>query len=161
MFLFLIIGLLLLTGCYSRFEDYGFKSIENEFNWGVVRAQLTGKENYHTFTAIKSSPYELYISFSSETLKEGTIKITELKLINSKDEIVVFEQNNAIENPLQKDEYKHDYGTYFSFKNIKLEYVEMMLQMKFSLKQGDKTTEYEAEMFFEKNYRKFLRIKSV
>lgn len=158
--MFLIISLLLLTSCYSRFEDYGFKSIENKFDWGVVHARLTGKEKYHTFTAIKSSPYELYISFSSETLIEGTIKITELKLINAKDENVVLEQNNTLEKPLKVYKYKH-YGTYYLFKDIKLEYEEMVLLMKFSLKQDDKTTEYEAEMFFEKNYRKFLRIKSV
>ena len=157
----LIVCLLLLTSCFSYYKEYGFKSIENKFIWGVVRAKLIGKEKYHTFTAIKSSPYELYISFSSGILREGTIKITELKLINDKDENVVFERNIIIEKSIQKDEYKNDYYTYFLFKDIKLEYVDMILQMKFLLKQGDKTTEYKTEILFEKYYKSFLRIKGV
>ncbi len=159
----LSIGLLLLTGCSEVYEEYGFKSIENKFSWGAVGAKLKGKEKNNHNPAVRSSPYKLFIWFTSDTFLEGTIHITELKLVNAETKMVVFEQDNIVEKSFQKSKYvneynKYEYYTYYSFENIELEYEEMILQMKFSLKQGDKTTEYESEIFFEKNYRKFRRI---
>ena len=152
---------ILITMLFHNYEDYGFKSIKKEFSWGVVHTQLRGEDRYSTFTAVRSSPYELFVSFTAKTLKKGTVKINELKLINAKDGNVVFKQNNAIENLLQKGKYEHDYGTYFTFKNIESEYEKMVLQMKFSITQGNQTTEYETEILFEKDYKKSIRIKGV
>jgi hypothetical protein len=157
----LIVSLLLLTGCSENYEEYGFKSIEKDFSWCVVRAKLKGNEKYYGRTAIKSSPYRLVILLRSDTFMEGIIHISELKLVNTKTNMVVFNQDNIVEQPFKKDEYINTYLAYFSFDNIELEYEEMVLQMKFSLKQGDKTTEYKAEIFFEKDYRKFRRIRGV
>jgi hypothetical protein len=154
--LVLVISLVLLTSCSEVYEEYGFKSIENDFSWGVVGAKLIGNEKYYRNTAIRSSPYELFIWFGSDTFMEGTIYISELKLINTETKMVVFKQDNIVEEPIQK--YTNSYRAYFSFEDIKLEYVDMILQMKFTLKQAEKTTEYETEIYFEKNYRKFRRI---
>ncbi len=153
---FLIIALLLLTGCFSNYEEYGFKSIENEFSWGVVGAKLIGKEKYHRNTAIKSSPYELFIWFGSDTSMVGRIHISELKLVNAKTKTVVFNQKNITEKSIKK--YTNSFRAYFSFENIELEYEEVVLQMKFLIKQGDKITDYKTEIHFEKDYKKFRRI---
>lgn len=158
--------IILITILFHNYKEYGFESTENKFSEGVVSTKLTGKERYHTFTAIKSSPYELFISFSSDTFIEGTIHISELKLVNTKTKMIVFGPDNIIEKSFQRSKYvneysKYEYNTYYIFENIELEYEEMVLRMKFSLTQGDKTTEYKAEIHFEKNYREFIRLKSV
>ena len=78
----LVISFSLLQGCYSILEDYGYKSVENEFGWGRVGAKLIGGEKNHGRTAIRRSPYELFIWFGSDNYMEGTIYISELKLDN-------------------------------------------------------------------------------
>lgn len=154
----LIVCLLLLTGCSEIYEEYGFKSKEKEFNWGIVRAKLIGNDKYYRNEAIRSSPYELFISIGSDTFLEGVIHISTLKLVNTKTQMAVFEQANIIEKSIQKDGNINTYHAYFSFKNIRLEYDDMLLQMEFTLKQGNKTSENKAEILFEINYRKFRRI---
>ena len=87
---------------------------------------------------------------------KGVIHISELKLVNTETKTVVFKKDNIIEKPIQK--YANSYRAYFSFEDIKLEYVDIILQMKFTLKQGDKTSEYKAEIFFEKIIENFVEL---
>lgn len=152
----LVISLLLLTSCSRSHEFYDFESRENVFSWGVVGADLIGKEKLLHNTVVRSSPYNLLIWFGSDTVIEGTIHISGLKLVNTKTKMVVFKYDKIIEKPIQKD--VNSYTVYFSFKSLKLEYEEMVLQMKFLLKQSGKTAKYKAEIFFEKDYKKFRRI---
>lgn len=152
----LVISLLFLTSCSRNHEFYDFESKENVSSWGVVGADLIGKEKLLLNTVVRSSPYNLLIWFGSDTFMEGTIHISELKLMNTKTKMVVFEYGKIIEKPIQKD--MNSYTAYFSFKNLKLEYEEMVLQIEFLLKQGNKTTKHKAEIFFEKDYNKFRSI---
>jgi len=154
----LVFSLLLLTGCHSKLEDYGYKSTKNEFSWGWISVKLKGNEKNYGRTAIRSTPYRLNILFQSDKFLEGVIHISELKLVNNKNKMVVFELGNIIDKSFQKAEHVNTYLVYFSFKDIDLEYEEMLLQLKFTLKQGNKSTEYKTEILFEKNYRKFRRI---
>ena len=152
----LIISLLFLTSCSRKHEFNDFKSIENIFSWGIVGADLIGKEKLLHNTVVRSAPYNLLIWFSSDTFMAGIIRISELKLINTKTKKVVFEYGKIIEKQIQKD--VNSYTVYFSFKNLKLEYEEMVLQVEFFLKKSDKTSKHKAEIFFKKDYKKFRRI---
>ena len=152
----LVISLLFLTSCSRNHEFYDFESKENVLSWGVVGADLIGKEKLLHNTVVRSSPYNLLIWFGSDNFMEGTIHISKLKLTNTKTQMVVFEYGKIIEKQIQKD--VNSYTAYFSFKNLKLEYDKMVLQIEFLLKQGDKTTKHKAEIFFEKDYNKFRNI---
>ena len=87
----LIISLLLLPSCHQNYETYGFKSNENNFNWGVVGAKLIGNEKKQQNTIIESSPYELFLWFGSDTFMKGDIHIKNLKLVNAETKKVIFE----------------------------------------------------------------------
>lgn len=147
---------LLLTGCFRYYEMYEFKSNEHKFKWGVVGAKLIGSEKVHRKTITKSSPYSLLIWFGSNKYMDGAIDISELTLVNFADQKVVFERYNIAEKPIQKD--SNIFRAYYSFKNIKLEHEDMVLQIKFSLNQGNQRTEYKADIFFEKDYQTFRRL---
>ena len=152
----LVISLSFLTSCSRNHTFYDFESKENAFSWGVVGVDLIGKEKLLHNTVVRSSPYNLLIWFGSDTFMAGIIHISEIKLINTKTKKVVFEYGKVIEKQIQKD--VNSYTAYFSFKNLKLEYEEMVLQIEFLLIQGDKTIKHKAEIFFEKDYNEFRRI---
>lgn len=156
----LIFCILFLIGCYRDYSVYGFKSEENNFSWGFVGAKLIGSEKLVRNTVIKSSPYELFIWFGSDTNNEGVIQILDLKLVNAKTKKVVLAQSNNTKKPIKK--YEANYRAYFSFKNIEIvEYAELSLQIKFLFNQDNKSTEYNTEIYFGKDYKKFRRILGV
>jgi len=94
----------------------------------------------------------LGIWFDSDSLIQGTVQIVELKLLDAQTRKVVFEKVNIPEQPFKKDKYQPIYGAYFSFKDLKLKYINKILKIKFSLKQGGKTTVYDTELSLKTDY---------
>ncbi|VEN74186.1 conserved hypothetical protein [Candidatus Desulfarcum epimagneticum] len=169
-FWILIVGLFLFSGCFQKYEIDGFKSAENKFHWGSVGGKLKGKMEMRNNTAVRRSPYELLIWFSSETPIEGIVQILGLKLTYAKSKKNIFNKDNIPEKRIKKytriikkpaEKHINDYTAYFSFKNINMEYSDVILQINFILKQGEKSTKYNAEIYFEKDYKKFKIIKGV
>jgi len=163
-----IVSLCLLHSCFQKYEIDDFKSTENKFMWGTVGGKLKGKMELKNDIAVRSSPYELFIWFSSDAPLEGIIQILNLKLIYAKSGKMVFESNNIPEQYFKKDtmvikepvkKIIHTYDVYFSFKNISMEYSDVILQMDFILKQGGKSVEYNSEIYFEKDYKEFKMMK--
>lgn len=146
----------LLSACTRSYKVYDFVSKDNEFPWGVVGAKLIGKKKIINNTAIISSPYELYLWFGSNTFLEGTIHISNLKLFHSGTKTVVFEKYDIPEESIK--EYDSLYRAYFSLKNIELEYLDMVLLIKFTLRDEKNSKEYNSEIHFERNFKEFTRI---
>ncbi|ABW66961.1 hypothetical protein [Desulfosudis oleivorans] len=150
----IIISLLICIGCYQKFEVYGFKSEEKEFSWGKVGASLSGKKVIEGNTIIRRTPYDLEIWFVPFSLKEGTIKITELKIIKSKK--IIYQNDTSHEGVIKK--YAKDYMAFFLFENINIDYANIELQMKFILKENGNSMGYSTKIDFEKDYQKFRAI---
>ncbi len=87
--LLLCVLLLLLRLCV-HYTDYGYKITEKQFTWGSVGARLIGEEKSYPLVSIRKSPYELFVWVSSTTLMEGTVSISELKLMDRKTKSVFY-----------------------------------------------------------------------
>ena len=145
-----------LSGCFRNYEAYEYKSKENKFVWGVVGAKLIGDKKLIENTMTITSPYELFIWFSSDSVLEGSVEILEIKLVYSDSKRIVFEQMATTEQKFEK--YNTDYTAYFSFSNIELEYRDVIVSITFLLKQNQKSIKYTTEISFEKDFKKFKRI---
>lgn len=155
----LVLCVLVLTGCSENCTFYDYKFVENGFDWGKISAKLSGSEKRNGFKVIKGSPYNLLIWFDLETPLEGSITISELKLIDAKTKSVSFEVNDNMKKPIEKS--KLDYGAFFPFKNIGADYNDMELHIKFSLNNADSSSEYNTIMYFQKDYKEFRRTRGV
>lgn len=148
----LLIGLFFLVGCYGTIENFGFKSKKVDFPWGQVQAKLQGSHHKKGNIDIRTSPYNLFVSFTNENPLEGAITISDLQLVRKQNGEILFVAEYLPQEPIKK--YKNNYGAYFSFRKIEMNYEEMQLIIHFQLKQKDKTSEYSAEIIFEKEYEK-------
>lgn len=155
--------LLLLIGCFWSYDVYGFKSVEKEFDWGVMGAKLIGSESRKGCKVVKNSPYELFLWFGSESFLEGSISIEDIKLINKRTGKTVFMENKVPEQSIEKQNALDgtSYFSFFSFENINMPHQDMRLQIVFQLKQHDNSTEYKINLLFKTDHQKFRRIVGV
>jgi hypothetical protein len=153
------LSFLVYFGCSRNFKYYGFSSLENKFSWGLVEGKLIGRDTRVGNTDMKSSPYKLLLWFSSDKQLEGIIQITEIILINAKNNMVVFRNDEIVKESIEK--YSENFTAFFSFKGLELEYEEMELQLKFSLEQEGKSSKYDTTIYFKKDYKEYRRFLSV
>jgi len=155
----LALSLLFYFGCSRNFKHYGYSSTESRFPWGSVRGKLIGREARIGNSDIKGSPYKLFLWFGSDNQIDGIIHIEKIDLINSKTQKVVFKNDEIQSEPIKKD--SADFTAYFSFNGLELDYEDMELQIKFSLEQDGKSSNYESVIYFKKDYKEFRRPLSV
>ena len=160
----IVVGILALSflfyfGCSRNFKHYGYSSIENKFPWGSVRGKLMGREARVGNSDIKGSPYKLLLWFGSDNQIDGIIHIEKIDLINLKTQKTVFKSDEPQVEPIKKD--SDSYRAFFSYNGLKLDYEEMVLQIKFSLEQDGKSSKYESKIYFKKDYKEYRRPLSV
>ncbi len=151
----LICFLLFLCGCYRNYDVYGFKDVENNFEWGIVGAGLMGSESRKGNTIIKGSPYKLFLWFGSKSFMEGDVFIEDIKLLNKRTGKYEYKETSLLESI---NKATGGYFANFLIENIKLPYENMELQMTFQLKQDDKSSKYQVNLLFETDHQKFRRI---
>ena len=145
----------LLTACFGIFEVYEFKSNEVDFGWGVVGAKLTGNHETHGSKTIVRSPYDLILWFNFNGYLGSKIQISELKLISSASGKIVFEEDLVEGDFLVYSKQpwnKYENGMFFEFSDLKLEFEDMELRLKYTLMEDDNVSKGEAVIIFEKNY---------
>lgn len=152
---FLICFLLFLCGCFRNYDVYGFKPIEEKFEWGLAGAKFMGSESRKGNTIVKGSPYKLFLWFGSETFMEGAIFIEDIKLLNKRTGKYVFKENALLESINKETD---GYFANFLIENIKIPYENMELQMTFQLKQGNRSSRYQVSLLFKTDHQKFRRI---
>ena len=151
----LICTLLILCGCFREYDVYGFKDVENNFEWGIVGAGLMGSESRKGNTIIKGSPYKIFLWFGSESFIEGDIFIEDIKLLNKRTGKHVFKGAALFESITKAT---GGYFANFLIENIKIPYENMELQMTFQLKQGNKSSKYQVNLLFKADHQNFRRI---
>lgn len=156
--IFIFIIVLTLSSCFKRYNVYGFKAENIRHSWGTLRANVKGTEYNGFFITTLSSPYTLRITFASESSIEGAIEISEIKLAYTDTKRTIFIKNDILPQPIKRYEYNPAYHAFFRFEDIDLEYENVVLWIKYSLIQGDKSTKYDAKINFVKDYQKFFRI---
>jgi hypothetical protein len=180
--LLLFICLFFMIGCGVQ-ENFRYlsKGEAAEFPWGHVSAGLDGVDKVGFFKITRGSPYALwcYFTFDKSEHMEGTVLISKVKIINARTNELLVERENLMENSITQSynavwvgaegdppyRYKkelipnmHQAGfTVFDvlrFKDQKSEYDDMILQIKFIIKEGGNVDEYSAEMQLGKRYNK-------
>jgi len=134
--------------------EYGFKPTEKKFSWGRVSAKLSPPWDIHLFWIIRKGSYDFAVRFDSDF--QGLVQIKELELINARTKKVVLSEVDLIETPFEQQTYSHKFMAYYSFRDLKLEYTDMMLKIRFILKQNHKIVEDEVELPFKTNFRVFF-----
>ena len=163
--LLLFICLFFLIGCGVQENfDYTNKGCYVDFPWGRVSAHLNGVVKVGFLKVTRGSPYSLWCDFTIDKSKylEGTVQLSKVKIINARTNKLLFERNNLIEEPNRYENElvpnMHDLRfrvfDVLRFKNQKSEYDDMILQIKFIIKEGGNENEYSAEMLLEKRYYK-------
>jgi hypothetical protein len=146
----------LFFGCYKTYEVYEFEPQENKYDWGILGAKLRGSEKLSGNTITISSPYELFLWFGSDSLVEGVVQIKEVKLISITDKKLLFQKISVPDKEIKQ--YDSTYRAYFSFKEIKLNYEDVMCYIDFVLKQSGVSKRHIFQFKFKRNYKKFKRI---
>ena len=180
--LLLFICLFFMIGCGVQENfDYLSKGDHAEFPWGHVSAGLDGVDKVGLFKVTRGSPYLLwcYFVFDKREHLEGTVLISKVKIINARTNELLVERENLMEKPIIKS-----YNSVFTgaggdppysnksvlvpnmhhvgfnifdvlrFKDQKSEYDDLILQIKFIIKEGGNENEYSAEILLEKRYYK-------
>lgn len=145
---------LLLIGCSKKdvkVEYYTYKNIvEKAFPWSFT-ARLIGK-NYkvtNTLTQIKG-PYELILSFSSKkNLEVINIESINLKYKNNDKKILL---KKLIIKDMIFSDYRKDYFMVISIDDLKINYRELELIIKFNFNK-DSTKKYKIVKTFKKDYK--------
>jgi len=143
----------LLASCTHPFRVYDFVAEESEFPLGVVSARLFGRGRMVNRTVIMGSPYTLTVWIGSRRFLEGTIHISDLKLLHARTRTVVFETTSILEKTIKQD--MSSFGVHFAFTNIELGYADMALLIRFSLRSENVLREYSAEIHFERDFKEF------
>ena len=167
--LLLFICLFFLIGCGVQ-ENFNYTSKENsvDFPWGGVGAGLSGVEKVGFFKVTRGSPYMFWCYFVFDKRKhlEGSVLISKVKIINARTNELLVERDNLMEKPIiiSYDHKKlpipnmHHVGfnvfDVLRFKDQKSEYDDLILQIKFIIKEGGNEDEYRAEIPLEKRYYK-------
>lgn len=174
--------LFFLMGCGVQ-ENFDYLSKEDQvyFPWDKVVADLEGSERVGFFKVTRGSPYSFWchVVFDKREHLEGTVQLTEVKVINARINKFLYELDSPVEEPIEKV-YKyiwvgadgdppftdikelvpnmHDvrfnvHGV-LRFKDQASEYDDLILRMNFIIKEGGNASEYNAEMQLEKRYSK-------
>ena len=180
--LLLFICLFFLIGCGVQ-ENFRYlsKGEATEFPWGHVSASLIGVEKVGFFKVTRGSPYVLWCHFVFDKREhlEGTVLLSKVKIINARTNKLLVERENLMENSITQSynavwvgaegdppyRYKkelvpnmHYVGfnvfDVLRFKDQESEYDDMILQIKFIIKEGGNEDEYSAEVLLEKRYNK-------
>jgi hypothetical protein len=180
--LLLFICLFFMIGCGVQENfNYTSKGDSVEFPWGDVTANLVGADKVGFFKVTRGSPYILWCYFTFDKRKdlEGTVQLSKVKIINARTNKLLVERDNLMEKPIIKT-YKsvfmgaggdppysnksvlvpnmHHVGfrvfDVLRFKDQETEYDDLILQVKFIIKEGGNVDEYSAEMQLEKRYYK-------
>lgn len=158
-FVLLVLAPVFFVGCFKNYEVYGYQKAEKEYEWGVVGAKLMGSKKKEGNTIIKNAPYDLLIWFGSDTLLDGSAKITDLYLWDLKTKKIALTIKNTPEVYLEKLNSK--YRAYFTFEDIKMDYSEAVLNIKFVFRKDSQQIENGAEFHFKPEFKKFRRIVGV
>ncbi len=178
----LVACLFLLMGCGVQENfDYTTNDDDLKFSWGHIWGVLDGSESVGFFKVTRGSPYSFWytIVFDKREHLEGTIRLTEVKVINTRTDKLLAELDSPIEKPIETvydydtvwSDEKYDYvhinkpepighKTVFRIDNIlrfedqEAEYEDLILKMKFIVKEGGKASEYSAEIPVKKRYSK-------
>lgn len=155
--LLLLFLTLFLFSCYRNYEVYEFKSKEKHYEWGLVGAKLIGNKERKGNTIVERSPYELLIWFDSKESAEKVIEIKNIKLMYVDSQNTAFQEENI---NLGKGTLDNT-SKYFSFRNLELEYHNMICYINFLYQHNNEITEYKTEILFETDFKEFKRIVGV
>lgn len=147
------------TGCFRRYEVYGFKSSQIKLEWGTVGAKLIGDQKSVGYTTKIGSPYELLLWFDSMEFSGSAVAvdIKEITLSYFEKDGVIFQKMSVGRKKFEK--YDTGDAAYFSFDNIELDYriIKCCIHF-FIIKSGGQFNSHIVEIPFITDYKKFWRI---
>ena len=158
-FSFLILIPVLFVSFFRNYEVYGYPKSEKGFGWGKVSARLIGNEKKVGNTIIKKSPYDLLVWFGSDSLLDGSVKISELYLWDLKTKKTVLTIKDTSEMKIEKRESKC--RACFKFNDIEMDYSDFILDVKFVLQKDKQISENAVEFQFKPDFKRFRRIVGV
>lgn len=129
--------ILLALGCSVKLhKNFAFTESQIQIEKGIVYSKLRGRMQSNDTESVHGAPYELLVSFvldDSEMVNNCSVSLNSLSLEN-------IETGDVVPLPkLIKEKFKKDYKgevlSYFSFKNLNLQYANH--QLKFTLIYGD------------------------
>lgn len=158
-----------MTACTGIDEFYEFKSEESDFEWGIIKSDFYGCPRNQGRNTIRSSPYKLFVWFRFDEHVGGIIQIAELKLISRASGKIVFEKEEiegrltmnpkkTILSPMLYIKYPYENSVEFVFRDLKLEFEDMELHLKYTLKEGDKVSEGSVVIIFEKDHQSHYKL---
>ena len=154
LFVIIILWIVYFLGCAHRLNKfYNYERVEKQYTWGTVSAKFLGTDINQKNLTVRGNPYELLIGIHSK--KEGTVTLLGARLHNLEKDKIIFENNETQKSQLEYRSYDGMYRSYFSFKDLNLEYVRYKLILKFQITIEETTIEEEVELIFEKAYEEF------
>lgn len=151
----LIVCFFFAVGCTMRLNKiYGYKQTKIKFVWGEVGAKLIGSYKSTKKETIKSSPYELFIWFESNSKVDGSVMITTVELHDIDEKIVVLKLDDVLKRKLKANS-DGVYSAYFSFNGLNLDYVRYMLVLKFRVTTEKSDAEKKIQLYFDKDYKEY------
>lgn len=146
---------LLLYSCFQHYEIYGYKTVEQTFSWGTVRAKLIGKSVTINRFTIKKDPYSLIVSFELKSKAQGIAVINALTLQYKKSKKHIFKACKATYEPIKR----HDPGQYkaiFIFDNeIHCAYSNLELLIDYSIEYESINVHNELTLDFIKEFKNY------
>ena len=101
--LLLFICLFFIVGCGVQ-ENFRYlsKGEDAEFPWGHVAAGLDGMDKVGFFKVTRGSPYVLWCHFTFDKREhmEGTVLLSNVKIINARTNKLLVERDNLMENSI-------------------------------------------------------------
>ena len=121
-FFFYLVVFTMLLGCSSRLNQiYAYKPVKYQHSKGWIDIRLAGTYISQEKITKQGSPYDLLISFKSDSISNYFVTLQTVKLYNANSMELVFENQEAMVETAKINRYRTYSASYFDFKKLHLE----------------------------------------
>ncbi|EIJ42078.1 hypothetical protein BegalDRAFT_1176 [Beggiatoa alba B18LD] len=137
-------------------KDYAYERAQQNYVNGQVSANFLGHDTYSADERIRvrGSPYELLLSIEQNLTTDYLVILKTVTLRKMYNKEISFENKQEILK-MPTREYNKTYPTYFSFKDLYLEYTPYLLYLEFSVRIGENIQIEKLEIPIYPNYQEY------
>ncbi len=136
-----------LVGNVVHNKHYDYSIAESHVDNLSIGARLLGQYEKDKKTVVYAGPYELLVWFEADNTDFGA-KLNKVSFVNKKTKVVALV---SLDNAVVEQE---DGVVYFTFKNIKLDYLDYDLRLEYKIEGTNEPNSI--TLFLKRNYKEFI-----
>ena len=135
-------------------KQFEYKQACVDYSGGTIRVRLMGTFSSSEKVTTKGAPYELFVSFTSDTNEGDVLTVSDICLLDAATNKLVFRYGDVFG---ERFEPGSDgvYRAYVSIKDIDLRYNRYKIVVEFQVGADGLSTRENVELYLDKDYKEF------